>query len=72
MGQARSDAGLREVLVSRNHDDPDEAIVIFEATDPAVVEHYMRGDGLRDAWRRGGVIPESNQVTLLDSAPRLD
>lgn len=65
MSDGRTAAGLRTVLVSRNQADPDEVVVLFEVTDPIALKEYLGGEGLKAAWARGGVIPESNQVTFL-------
>lgn len=65
MADDRAAAGLRTVLVSRNQADPDEVVVLFEVTDPAALKEYLAGDGLKAAWKRGRVVPETNQVTFL-------
>jgi hypothetical protein len=65
MAEDRSAAGLRTVLASRNQADPDELVVLFEVTDPVALKEYLGGDGLKAAWERGRVIPETNQVTFL-------
>lgn len=65
MTEERAAAGLRTVLVSRNQADPDELVVLFEVTDQAALKEYLGGDGLKAAWERGRVIPETNQATFL-------
>lgn len=68
MAAEREANGLRPVLVARNKQDRDEAVVLFEVTDAEAMRRYLGGDGLSEAWRRGTVIPETNQVTFLEDA----
>lgn len=68
MAAEREANGLRQVVVTRNRNDRDEVVVLFAITDPEAMRHYLGGDGLAEAWRRGTVIPETNQVTFLDDA----
>lgn len=71
MAAEREANGLRAVVVTRNQQDPDEVVVLFAITDPAAMKQYLGGTGLKEAWRRGTVIPETNQVTFLADAPAL-
>lgn len=68
MAAERQRHGLRNVVVTRNRDDLDEVVVLFEITDPVAVREYLRGGDLKAAWKRGTVIPDTNQVTFLDDA----
>lgn len=66
MDSDRAEVGLETVALTRNRADPDEIVVLFRFEDEGRVMEYVRGPGLAEAWRRGGVIAESNQATFLD------
>lgn len=70
MAAEREANGLRAVAVTRNQEDPDEAVVLFAITDVEAMRGYLGGAGLAAAWRRGTVLPETNQVIFLDDAER--
>ena len=65
MADTRAQFGLRTVALTRNEADMDEIVVLFEFDDPSRVEEYIQGPGLAEAWRRGGVVPDSSQATFL-------
>ncbi|WP_055586395.1 hypothetical protein [Peterkaempfera griseoplana] len=57
--------GLETVAVTRNMSDPTEAVVLFRFDDIEQVRKHFPSPALEDAWRRGGVVEGSNQVTFL-------
>jgi hypothetical protein len=72
MADTRAQSGLRTVALTRNKADMDEIVVLFEFDDLARVKEYIQGPGLAEAWRRGGVVPDSNQATFLEAADDVD
>lgn len=72
MADTRAEFGLRTVVLTRNRADRNEIVVLFEFDDPARVEEYVKGPGLAQAWRRGGVVPDSNQAVFLEAAEDVD
>lgn len=67
MAGTREQFGLRTVVLARNAADMNEIVVVFEFDDRERVQEYVQGPGLAEAWRRGGVIPDSNQATFLEA-----
>lgn len=65
LAQARERIGLRTVLVALNQQEPDEAIVVFDAGDPELARDHVVSPALRAAHERGGVIPGSTRATFL-------
>ena len=53
---AREAAGLREVYLLRNADDPHEVIVLFEAADLAKARAFAESEDLQKKMQEVGVI----------------
>ena len=71
LSDRRGEAGIRTVLVTRNSQEPDEAVVLFEFDDPARVREHVASGALSAAHERGGVIAGSTQAAFLETAPPL-
>jgi hypothetical protein len=54
-GSARGDAGLKEVHLLRNIDNPNEVILPFSADDLDKAKAFTASADLRDAMQRAGV-----------------
>ncbi len=52
---AREKAGLKEVHLLRNIDDPNEVILLFSAEDLDKAKAFAASDDLRQAMQRAGV-----------------
>ncbi|TMR94251.1 hypothetical protein [Nonomuraea basaltis] len=65
LADTRQAFGMRTVLVSRNADQPDEAVVLFECADADGMRRHFASDALRDAHRRAGVVEGSTDATVL-------
>ena len=63
--ERRRAAGMKQVVVSRNADDPTEAVVVFEVADAEDAQRHAASDALREAHRAGGVLEGTTQVTVL-------
>ncbi|MHB9753566.1 hypothetical protein ACYBSK_04195 [Streptomyces sp. BYX5S] len=61
----RATLGLETVTVTRNMDDPHEAVVLFRFQNIDRLRQHFPSPALEEAWRRGGVMEGSNQVTFL-------
>ncbi|WP_406860827.1 hypothetical protein ABZO31_10345 [Streptomyces sp. HUAS MG47] len=66
LAEQRKGLGLETVLVTRNTADPDEAVILFRFEDVEQVRRHFPSPQLEAAWRQGGVIEGTNQVTFLD------
>ncbi|HEY6676719.1 MAG TPA: hypothetical protein VIZ87_08010 [Terrimicrobium sp.] len=53
---ARQEAGLKEVYLLRNIDDPSEVIILFEAEDMQRARDFSAAPGLRQAMQEAGVV----------------
>ncbi|TDE41301.1 hypothetical protein E1295_30770 [Nonomuraea mesophila] len=65
LAEVRSAAGMRTALVSVNAEQPDEAVVLFECEDAQAMRQHYVSDALKEAHRKAGVVPGSNQTTVL-------
>ncbi|GAA4888256.1 hypothetical protein ACFPM3_18350 [Streptomyces coeruleoprunus] len=65
LAQQRDALGLETVAVTTNTSDPSEAVVLFRFDDIEQLRKHFPSPELKEAWRRGGVIEGSNQVTFL-------
>lgn len=63
--ETRAAAGMRPVVVSVNAEDPNEAIVLFECEDAQRMRQHFTSPALAEAHQRAGVVPGSNQPTVL-------
>jgi heme-degrading monooxygenase HmoA len=52
---ARQKAGLKEVHLLRNTDDPNEVILLFSVEDIGKAKAFAASDDLREAMQRAGV-----------------
>ncbi|MFM9367296.1 hypothetical protein [Streptomyces sp. Da 82-17] len=69
LADQRAALGLETVAVTRNMNDPSEAVVLLRFDDIAQVEQHFPSPALEEAWRRGGVIEGTNEVTFLEDLP---
>ena len=53
---ARAKAGLKEVNLLRNMDNPEEIVLLFTAADLGLAKCFIASNDLRDAMQRAGVI----------------
>ena len=52
----RSEAGLSEVKLLRNQDDPNEVVILMDAPDRAKAEEFASSDDLREVMQNAGVV----------------
>jgi hypothetical protein len=52
---ARHKAGLKEIHLLRNIDDPNEVILLFSVEDPGKAKAFAASDDLRQAMQKAGV-----------------
>ena len=52
---ARQKAGLKEVHLLRNIENPNEVILLFSVEDPDKAKAFAASDDLRQAMEKGGV-----------------
>ena len=52
---ARQSAGLKELHLLRNTEDPNEVILLFSAEDPDKARAFAASDDLRQAMQKAGV-----------------
>ena len=52
----RKKAGLKEVHLLRNVQNPNEVVVLFEAADMKKAQEFASSDDLRDTMMRAGVV----------------
>ncbi|GAA1098107.1 hypothetical protein [Nocardiopsis composta] len=62
----RSGLGLSTLLVARDADAPDEAVVLLGFDDAERVRAHFPSPQLEEAHRRGGVVPGSTRLLFLD------
>lgn len=65
LSEKRSRAGMKQLVVSRNAEDPSEAVVVFEVADVEEAQRHASSDALRQAHSAGGVLEGTSQVTVL-------
>ncbi|GAA4925021.1 heme-degrading monooxygenase HmoA [Nonomuraea thailandensis] len=65
LGEVRSAAGMRTVLVTVDAEQPEEAVVLFECDDAQAMRRHFASDALKEAHRKAGVVPGSNQASVL-------
>ncbi|AQZ68636.1 unnamed protein product [[Actinomadura] parvosata subsp. kistnae] len=65
MADVREAAGMRTVLVSVDAQQPDEAVVLFACSDAQAMRQHFASDALQEAHRQAGVVPGSNQASVL-------
>lgn len=63
----RSEAGLGKGRVTRSVDDPNEVVLIFEASDVAKAKALGDSQGLKDAMQGAGVIDKPDMFVLNDA-----
>ena len=63
----REAAGLKDVHVWRNVDDPNEVITLFDVSDMAKAKEFASSSDLKAKMQSGGVIGAPN-VTFLSNA----
>ncbi len=61
----RQKAGIKELLVEHNAENPNEIVILFEASDPDRAKAYAASDDLKRAMKEGGVLgpPEMTYLT---------
>jgi len=52
----RDQAGLKEVQLLRNSENPDDVFLLFEAADPAKASAFAQSADLRTRMERAGVV----------------
>lgn len=65
LAERRSRAGMKQLVVSLNADDPTEAVVVFEVAHAEEAQRHASSDALREAHRAGGVLDGTTQMTVL-------
>jgi len=64
--QRRNSAGLKEIKIGRNSQDPNHIFMIFEASDPLKAASMMNNDAeLKEVMKKAGVISPP-EVVILD------
>ncbi|MFD0470027.1 hypothetical protein ACFQ0B_18100 [Nonomuraea thailandensis] len=56
---------MRTVLVTVDAEQPEEAVVLFECDDAQAMRRHFASDALKEAHRKAGVVPGSNQASVL-------
>jgi hypothetical protein len=62
----RQQAGVKEVRLLRGADDPNDVMLLFEASDLAKAQAFATSDDLRDVMTRAGVIGTPELTYLKD------
>ena len=62
----RTAAGLKDLYLWRNLDDPKEVIVLFEASNPDKARAFAKSPDLKDAMAKAGVVGQPDIVFLSD------
>ncbi len=62
---ARQAAGLKDLFLLRNTDNPNEVVILFESEDHAKARGFAESKDLREAMKRAGVIDLPN-IFFLD------
>jgi hypothetical protein len=60
----RSAAGLRDKLVLRNADDPQEVIILFETDDLGKARQFAQMPELREVMEKAGVVDKPDMYFL--------
>lgn len=68
LAEQRAAEGIRTVLVTRNTEDLNEAVVLFEFTEIERVRRHFTSAALQDAHRSAGVTEGTVQATYLQPA----
>jgi len=63
----RNEAGLSEVYLLRDAEEPNDIFILFAAQDIAVAKDFAESDSLREVMERAGVVSKA-EVYLLRSA----
>jgi len=66
--EIRRDAGMNLVFVARNAADLNEAVVLFEISDPERARKHAGSPVLWEAHQRAGVIEGSSEIVFLHDA----
>ncbi|MFW5417505.1 hypothetical protein J0910_12915 [Nocardiopsis sp. CNT-189] len=66
LAERRAGLGLSTLLVARDADEPDEAVVLFAFEDAERVRAHFPSPQLEEAHRKGGVVPGSTRLLFLD------
>ena len=61
---ARQKAGLKEVHLLRNIDDPNEVVLLFEAEDVQKARDFAASSDLQEAMQQAGVVDRPNAYFL--------
>jgi hypothetical protein len=61
----REKFGLEAIVVGRNAEDDNEAIVLFGYPPELEVQKHVFSEALRQAHQRGGVVEGSTQITYV-------
>lgn len=62
----RKAAGLRDVNVLRNIDNPNEIVILFEASDLAKAKEFTTSDDLKEKMQESGVLGRPDIIFLSD------
>lgn len=66
--EVRAKSGIDTALVTRNRNDPNEVVVLFECTDIERVHEYLQSPALHDAHRQAGVLEGTTTPIFLEPA----
>jgi len=66
---ARQNAGLRELHLLRNTENPNEVILLFSVEDPEKAKAFAASDDLRQAMQKAGV-SDKPDVIFSSSGPK--
>ena len=61
---ARQKAGLKEVYLLRNTDDPNEVVLLFEAEDVQRARNFVASSDLRETMQQSGVVDRPDAYFL--------
>jgi hypothetical protein len=62
----RQAAGLRDVSVLRNIDNPNEIVLLFEASDLTKAKNFTNSDELKERMKQSGVLGRPEFIFLSD------
>ncbi len=65
--QGRREAGIKELHLFRNANNPNEIVTLFEVDDVSKARQFIQSDTLREEMQRAGVVDEPS-VYFLDKA----
>lgn len=63
---ARQAAGLKDLYLWHNLDDPTEVLLLFEASNPDKARSFSESPDLKDAMKKAGVVGRPDIVFLTD------